>query len=164
MYKQFSFFDYLKPERMNILCACEESQAVCSAFRDLGHNAFSCDIVDCSGSHPEWHIKQDVLPLLDGFCSFYTSDGVYHEINSKWDMIIAFPPCTYLTVSGNRWFDSSFGASAVLRHSRRLSAISFFLAFTMADCDHIAIENPIGIMSTYYCKPSQIIQPYFLIE
>lgn len=89
---------------MNILIACEESQRVCIAFRDKGHNAFSCDILSCSGGHPEWHICGDVLPLLNGNCDFYTLDGVRHRINRKWDVIIAHPPCTYLTLSGNKWF------------------------------------------------------------
>ena len=87
---------------MYILVACEESQAVCKAFREKGHNAFSCDIIECSGGHPEWHIKGDVLPLLNGNCEFTTTDGHAHSIVGKWDMIIAFPPCTYLTNTGNR--------------------------------------------------------------
>lgn len=87
---------------MNILIACEESQAVCKAFRERGHNAFSCDIIDCSGGHPEWHIKQDVLPLLNGRCSFETADGAIHTIDGKWDMIIAFVPCTKTSNAGAR--------------------------------------------------------------
>lgn len=85
-----------------ILIACEESQRVCKAFRDRGLEAYSCDVIEPSGEHPEWHIKQDVLPLLNGNCGFTTMDGTTHQLNGKWDMIIAFPPCTYLTVSGNR--------------------------------------------------------------
>lgn len=77
---------------MNVLVACEESQAVCIAFRERGHNAFSCDIEPCSGGHPEWHIMQDVIPLLDGRCSFKTMDGIEHSINGKWDLIISHPP------------------------------------------------------------------------
>ena len=84
---------------MNVLVACEESQAVCVAFRDRGHEAYSCDIIECSGGHPEWHIMQDVIPLLDGRCSFETMDGIEHSIDGKWDLIIAHPPCTFLTVS-----------------------------------------------------------------
>ena len=87
---------------MNILIACEESQTVCAEFRKKGHEAYSCDIISCSGNHPEWHIMQDVLPLLDGDCEFVTMDGKKHKINGKWDMIIAFPPCTYLTNAGAR--------------------------------------------------------------
>lgn len=90
---------------MNVLIACEESQRVCIAFREKGHNAFSCDIEPCSGGHPEWHIMQDVIPLLNGECDFITEDGVKHEIAGKWDMIIAHPPCTYLTNTGNRHFN-----------------------------------------------------------
>lgn len=89
---------------MNILVACEESQRVCSAFRAKGHNAFSCDIIECSGGHPDWHIKQDVIPLLNGNCDFNTVDGTAHTINNKWDMIIAHPPCTYLTNACTRAF------------------------------------------------------------
>ena len=95
--------EYVKPNRpMNVLVACEESQTVCKAFRERGHNAFSCDIQDCSGGHPEWHICEDVLPLLNGNCSFKTVDGCEHAINGKWDMIIAHPPCTYLCMSGQK--------------------------------------------------------------
>ena len=95
--------EYVKPNRpMNVLIACEESQTVCKAFRERGHNAFSCDIQECSGGHPEWHICEDVLPLLNGNCSFKTVDGFEHTINGKWDMIIAHPPCTYLCMSGQK--------------------------------------------------------------
>ena len=90
---------------MNVLVACEESQRVCTEFRKLGHNAFSCDIEPCSGGHPEWHIMQDVLPLINGNCEFKTMDGQDHKIEGKWDLLIAHPPCTYLTVTGNRWFN-----------------------------------------------------------
>ena len=90
---------------MNILVACEESQRVTKEFRKLGHNAFSCDIIDCSGGHPEWHIKDDVLPLLNGYCTFKTMDNHTHTMFGRWDMIIAFPPCTHLAVSGARHFE-----------------------------------------------------------
>ena len=146
---------------MNVLIACEESQRVCIAFRELGHNAFSCDIVECSGGHPEWHIKGDCLPLLNGKCKFCTMDGTEHEIESKWDLIIAHPPCTYLAISGNRWFNvERYGESAIKRAEDREKAVEFFMQFVNADCDRIAIENPIGCMSKRYQKPSQIIQPY----
>ena len=107
---------------MKVLVACEESQRVCIAFRDKGHEAYSCDIVPCSGGHPEWHIKQDVSPLLNGRCEFTTCDGELHTISGKWDLIIAHPPCTYLT-----------GASAVelSKHPERLQkgfeSVAFFL-------------------------------------
>lgn len=130
---------------MNVLVACEESQAVCTAFRERGHNAFSCDIEPCSGGHPEWHLQQDVIPLLE----------------EKWDMIIAFPPCTYLTVTGNRWFNiDRYGEKAIQRHKDRKEAIDFFMAFANADCERIAIENPVGIMSSEWRKPDQIINPW----
>ena len=147
--------------KMNILVACEESQRVCLAFREKGHNAFSCDIIPCSGGAKQWHIQQDVLPLLNGNCTFLTEDGTIHEIKGKWDMIIAFPPCTYLTVTGNRWFDTEkYGKKAWDRMKERNKAIAFFYRFIMADCQRIAIENPIGVMSTAYRTQDQIIQPY----
>lgn len=146
---------------MNILVACEESQAVTKELRALGHEAYSCDIIECSGGHPEWHIMQDVLPLLNGNCTFSTMDGAGYTIIGGWDMIIAFPPCTYLTVTGNRWFNvEKYGEKAIQRMKDREDAIKFFMAFANADCDKIAIENPIGVMSTEYRKPNQIIHPY----
>lgn len=147
---------------MFVLCACEESQEVCKAFRSHGHTAFSCDIQFCSGGHPEWHIMQDVLPLLNGFCSFTTCDGSIHSVPCQWDLIIAFPPCTYLTTTGNRWFDvTRYGDKALDRHRQRDYAIDFFMRFVNADCSKICIENPVGVMSTVYRSPDQIIQPYF---
>lgn len=146
---------------MKILVACEESQAVCKEFRKLGHEAYSCDIIDQSGGHPEWHIKEDVLPLLNGNCSFKTTDGIEHHIDGTWDMLIAFPPCTYLTVTGNSWFNiEKYGEKAIQRHKDREDAIEFFMAFANADCPRIAIENPVGVMSTKWRKPNQIINPY----
>lgn len=113
------------------------------------------------GGHPEWHIQEDVLPLLNGRCSFTTMDGAVHRIDDRWDMILAFPPCTFLTVTGNRWFDiKKYGDKAIQRHKDRKTAIEFFMAFAEADCPRIAIENPIGVMSTGYRKPDQIIHPY----
>ena len=146
---------------MNVLVACEESQAVCKAFREKGHNAFSCDIIECSGGHPEWHIKQDVLPLLNGFCLFETMDGIKHYINSTWDMILAFPPCTFLTITGNRWFNvERYGEKAIQRQRDREEAIKFFMTLAGSNCPRIAIENPVGVMSSEWRKPDQIIQPY----
>lgn len=146
---------------MKVLVSCEESQAVTIELRKLGHEAYSCDLIACSGGHPEWHIKQSVSPLLNGNCSFETMDGQKHEVHGKWDMILAFPPCTYLTVTGNRWFDVvKYGYKAQSRWNDRCIAISFFLSIAYADCDKIAIENPIGCMSTYYRKPNQVIHPY----
>ena len=139
---------------MKILLACEESQAVTIELRKLGHEAYSCDIIDCSGGHPEWHIQDDVIPLLNGRCTFTTCDKKVHTITDKWDMIIAFPPCTHLCVSGARHFEQK------RKDGRQQQGIDFFMKFVNADCDKIAIENPIGIMSNIYRKPDQIIQPY----
>jgi hypothetical protein len=149
-------------KRPKLLVACEESQVVTIAFREAGWEAYSCDIIECSGGHPEWHIKQDVLPLLNGRCSFKTMDGEEHAIDGKWDMIIGFPPCTFLTVTGNRWFDViKYGAEAQKRWDNRCRAVCFFLSIAYADCERIVIENPIGCMSTYFRKPDQIVHPYF---
>lgn len=146
---------------LKLLVCCEESQRVCSAFRQRGWEAYSCDIMPESGGHPEWHIQQDVLPLINGDCEFVTADGEKHKIIGKWDMIIAHPPCTYLTVTGNRWFNvEQYGDKAIQREKDRKNAIKFFMRFVNADCGNIAIENPIGVMSTTYRKPNQIIHPY----
>lgn len=157
---------------MKVLVACEESQAVCKAFRERGHEAYSCDIIECSGGHPEWHIKGDALEVInpeyyDGrygitpSISFYTVDGDYHQFDGKWDMIIAHPPCTYLTVAANKLYNvEKYGEKAVKRLADREKAVKFFMAFVNAECDRKAIENPIGVISTRYRKPDQIIQPY----
>lgn len=153
---------------MKILVACEESQAVTKELRRLGHDAYSCDIIECSGGHPEWHIKADVLKILperdEGnpvqLIEFQTMDGVWHDV-CQWDMVIAFPPCTYLTVTGNRWFNAEkYGEKATQRQRQREAAVRFFEAIASADCSRIAIENPVGIMSTRFRKPDQIIQPW----
>ena len=123
---------------MRILVACEESQVVTKEFRKLGHRAYSCDIEPCSGGHPEWHLQQDVVSLLQ----------------QEWDILIAFPPCTHLAVSGARWFEQK------RKDGRQQKGIDFFMKFTYAKCNHIAIENPVGIMSTKWRKPNQIIQPW----
>ena len=142
---------------------------VLTEFRKLGHEAYSCDIIDCSGGHPEWHIKWDALALINGNCSFITCDGELHRVDGKWDMIIAFPPCTHLAVSGARHFEQK------RNDGRQREGVEFFCQFLNADCDRIAIENPVGIISgdyipkwfpdlaEKYClprKPAQIIQPY----
>lgn len=146
---------------MKVLVACEESQRVCIAFREKGHEAYSCDVLECSGGHPEWHIMQDVIPLLNGNCEFETVDGTKHKIEGKWDLIIAHPPCTYLTVTGNRWFNvERYGDKALQRKKDRKEAIEFFMEIANADCEKIVIENPIGVISTVWRKPDQIIQPY----
>ena len=131
--------------KMKVLVACEESQAVTKEFRKLGHIAYSCDILDCSSGLPEWHLKKDLTKV----------------IKDKWDMIIAFPPCTYLTVTGNAWFNiEKYGDKAIQRHKDRDDAVKFFMDIANADCDKICIENPIGVMSTKWRKPDQIFQPY----
>jgi len=147
---------------MNILIACEESQRVCKEFRLKGHNAYSCDIITCSGGHPEWHIKQDVIPLLNGYTCFWTEDGTFHDdiVNDPWDMIIAHPPCTRLCNSGQRWL---YWGDEEYKHKKReeyKKAIEFFMCFVNADCEKIAIENPMGIMSTIYRKPDCTYNPY----
>lgn len=153
---------------MNVLVACEESQRVCIAFREKGHNAFSCDILPCSGGHPEWHIQGDVLKILNPYklpfggevIEFRTMDEADYVIE-KWDLIIAFPPCTYLTVTGNRWFNvDRYREKAIQRHKDRKDAIDFFMAIANAECDRIAIENPVGVMSSQWRKPDQYIEPY----
>jgi len=144
---------------MNILVACEESQRVTTEFRRLGHNAFSCDIIDQSGGHPEWHIMQDVLPLLNGACNFETTDGTKHEVVGKWDMIIAFPPCTYLTNAGARhlWKGHKLNEE---RYAKGLAAKEFFMQFYNADCEMIAIENPTPSRIYELPEKTQVIQPY----
>lgn len=131
---------------MKVLVACEESQAVTIELRKRNIEAYSCDIIDCSGGHPEWHIKQDVLPLLNGNCSFKTCDGSLHQIDHKWNLIIAFPPCTHLAVSGARHFEKK------RKDGRQREGIEFFGKMLTADCDHIAVENPVNIISGDYIK------------
>lgn len=144
---------------MKVLVACEESQEVCKAFRALGHEAYSCDIQEPSGGHPEWHILGDALKAIEGG-HVTTMDGQTHDVG-KWDSLIAHPPCTYLTVTGNRWFNTGrYGENAVRRLQLREEAAAFFLAFVNANVCKIAVENPVGYMSTHYRKPDCIIQPY----
>ena len=145
---------------MRILIACEESQAVTSEMRKLGHEAYSCDIIECSGGHPEWHIMQDVLPLLNGKCEFTTMDGITHFIDGKWDMIIAHPPCTRLCTTSQRWLYYGDKEYRQKKISEQQKAIVFFMMFALADCERIAIENPVGIMSSAYRKPDCIYNPY----
>ncbi|MBO5921908.1 MAG: hypothetical protein J6Q48_05925 [Bacteroidaceae bacterium] len=148
---------------MNVLIACEESQRVCTAFRARGHEAFSCDILPPSGGHPEWHIQGDVLPIINGCCEFYTLDGKRHVLLREWDLIIAHPPCTYLSNAGAcRLYKVIDGKTYILRDrfEKGLDAKDFFLKLLLAMCDKIAVENPIP--SAVYRLPdySQIIQPY----
>ena len=159
---------------MRVLVACEESQVVCTAFRERGHEAYSCDIIDCSGGHLEWHIKCDVLDILnpkkhqviDDFTTikgieFVTCDGKNHFIYDKWDLIIAHPPCTYLCNTGTPFLDvNKWGEKAIERAKLREEAFGFFMEFVNADCDKIVIENPVGLPNSRYRKPDQIINPW----
>ena len=131
---------------IKVLVACEESGRVTSEFRKRGIEAYSCDIIPTSGNHPEWHIQQDVLPLLNGNCKFQTCDGAFHEIDGKWSAIISFPMCTHLAVSGAPSFEKK------RIDGRQREGIEFFCQFLIADCDHIAIENPVNIISGEYVK------------
>ena len=144
---------------MRVLVACEESQAVTTELRRLGHEAYSCDIIDCSGGHPEWHIKWDALALINGNCSFLTCDGELHRVDGKWDMLIAHPPCTYLTNAGARhlWKGHQLNRE---RYEKGLEAKAFFMAFLNADCDRIAVENPIPSKVFELPKYTQTVQPF----
>jgi hypothetical protein len=138
-----------------ILIACEESQAVCKEFRALGYEAYSCDILPESGGHPEWHIQDDLFNVLD----------------QGWDLMIAFPPCTYLSVSGAQWYYHPGDKDLPIKERRphpkypnrnndRQDAKEFFIKLYSSNIKHIAIENPVGIMNTQFLKPTQIIQPW----
>ena len=145
---------------MKILIACEESQAVTSELRFLGHEAYSCDIQDTSGQYPEYHIKSDVLPLLNGYTSFHTTDGKKHNINSNWDMIIGFPPCTYMAASSAcRMYQNK--KVNLERYNKAMQAKIFFLQIYNADCKKIAIENPVPLSIIELPKYNQLIQPYY---
>ncbi|MDE6678309.1 MAG: DNA cytosine methyltransferase [Ruminococcus sp.] len=149
---------------MKVLVACEESQRVCTEFRKLGHEAYSCDIQECSGDHPEWHIQGDALTLINGRCSFTTTDGFIHKIKGKWDLLIAHPPCTYLSFAGNKYINvEKYGQKAIDRLKKRDEALEFFFKFCEADCDRICVENPVGYVNSYR-KPDQIIHPYYFAE
>ena len=145
--------------KLNILVACEESQAVTSELRRLGHNAFSCDILECSGDLPQYHIKGDALKLINGGVDFVTLDGKEHTAPPKWDMIIAFPPCTYLSNAGACRLYPQKGILNEERYKKGLAAKAFFMCFYNADCKHIAVENPVS--SRIYNMPpfSQEIPP-----
>lgn len=138
---------------MKVLIACEESQTVCKAFRAKGHEAYSCDIQEPSGGHPEWHILGDALKAIEGG-QVTTMDGQTHDVG-RWDLLIAHPPCTDLAASGERWF-----AEGRKPLYKRFEAAAFFMKFAAADIPKIAIENPVGRMSTLYRKPDCIVQPW----
>lgn len=144
---------------MKVLVACEESQAVCKAFREKGHEAYSCDVQECSGGHPEWHIKGDVLPMINGNCEFTTVDGMKHVIDGKWDLLIAHPPCTYLSNAGARFLYPK----GVLNESRLklgLEAKDFFMKFLNADCEKICVENSTPSRVYELPKCTQVVQPW----
>ena len=144
---------------MKVLVACEESQAVTKELRKLGHEAYSCDLMECSGGHPEWHIQGDVLPLLNGFCKFKTMDGTEHEITDRWDMIIAFVPCTKTSNAGARHLWKG-GKLNIPRYYEGLCGKALFMAVWMADCGKVVIENPTPSKIFEYPEPTQKIQPY----
>ena len=151
---------------MKVLIACECSQTVCKEFRALGHEAYSCDIEPCYGSHPEWHIQKDALKIIEHrSVSFFTQDGDCHTVD-KWDLIVAHPPCTYLSnaATSRHSLKSSTLEEINDRTKKRIEAQEFFMKFANANCEKIAIENPVGVMSTVYRKPDQIIEPYQFAE
>lgn len=132
---------------MRVLIACEESQVICKAFRLKGHEAYSCDLQECSGDHPEWHLQKDVFNVIDNY--------------GPWDLMIAHPPCTYLTVTGNKWFKPEYKDRFPDREERRKEAIKFFMKLANCNIPKYCIENPVGVMSTLWRKPTQIIQPFY---
>ncbi|GHR77888.1 hypothetical protein VN1274_06570 [Helicobacter pylori] len=159
----------MKKTNINILVACEESQRVCNEFRKLGFNAYSCDLLECSGGHPEWHFNCDVFEVIENKGGVL-QNGKHAKV-SQWDMMIAHPPCTFLAVSGAKWYyhpkDKDLPIEQKRPHPKfpnrakdREEALKFFMDLADAKIPYIAIENPIGIMNTRYKKPNQIVQPY----
>lgn len=149
---------------MKVLIACEESQTVCKAFRERGHQAYSCDIQEPSGGHPEWHILGDALKAIQGG-KIVTMDDTPHDI-PKWDLLIAHPPCTYLSFVANRQHSLRCTPLEKIneRTMKRIGAMQLFMAFANSPCDRIAIENPKGVMNSAYRAPDQIIDPYMFAE
>ena len=167
---------------MKILVACEESQAVTKELRKLGHKAFSCDLLPCSGGHPEWHFQEDVIQVMNGWFDsnevtinknfdlkfnvwedieeFEYKDHYIRQIGWEWDMMIAHPPCTFLAVSGARWLYNKDGSKNVERYKNQAEALDFVQKLMDAPINKIAIENPISVISSNIRKPDQIIQPY----
>ena len=148
---------------MKVLVACEESQRTCTAFREKGHEAYSCDVLECSGGHPEWHIMGDALKILRGGCNVVTMDGTIHRIEGRWDLIIAHPPCTYLTNASAVRMKVK-GQIQQERYEKAMEAKAFFMAFLNADCDHICVENPIPLKIVNLPQYSQIIEPWMFGE
>ena len=157
---------------INVLIACEESQTICKEFRKRGFNSYSCDLYKCSGGHPEWHFNTDCFEIINNKGGKLENSTTYYLPNNEnWDLLIAHPPCTYLTVSGARWFyhpeDKHLPFNQRREHPKHIGrralqneAIEFFKKFTNTGIKHWCIENPVGCMSTYYRKPDQIIQPF----
>lgn len=147
---------------MKVLVACEESQRVCMSFRERGHEAYSCDIQECSGGHPEWHICGDALGLVNGRCGFFTEDGTYHSVDGKWDLLIAHPPCTYLSVAGSRHVSlkCTTAEKVIDRLWKVAESAVFFMQFALADCDRICVENPLGYMSRLWRLEMHGVKPY----
>lgn len=165
--------------KLNILIACEESQACCRAFRKLGHNAYSCDLFDCSGTgfgdgiaepHPEWHFNHDITTVLDK-SDLTLQNGEQAVIDGDWDIMIGHPPCTFLAVSGAKWMYDPKDKDKPIEERRphpsfpnrkkdQEDGANFFLFLASADVKRIAIENPVGIMSGRWRKPDQSVQPY----
>ena len=157
-------------KKLNILVACEESQAVTKQLRLLGHNAYSCDLLKCSGGHPEWHFNMDVFKVIVNWGGFL-ENGKSKKLNRNWDMMIAHPPCTYLAVSGAQWYYHPEDKNLPIEYRRphpkypqrakdREEAVKFFIKLSKAPIDKIAIENPIGIISSRWRKPDQVVQPF----
>jgi len=160
----------MKKKKLNILVACEESQAVTKELRVLGHEAYSCDLLPCSGGHPEWHFNNDVFEIIDSKGGIL-QNGKKVSLKRNWDIMIAHPPCTYLAVSGAQWYyhpeDRDLPTDLRRPHPRyphrakdREDAVDFFMALANAPIEKIAIENPIGIISSRWRKPDQVVQPY----
>ena len=145
---------------MKVLVACEESQAVTIELRRLGHFAFSCDLMECSGGHPEWHIQGDALKLINGNCIFQTMDGEFHTLFGRWDLLIAFPPCTFLSNAGACRLYPKKGQLNIDRYQKGLEAKEFFLKFLNANCPRIAVENPVSSKVFDMPPHTQEIQPY----
>ena len=155
---------------LNVLVACEESQAVCKEFRRLGHNAYSCDLLECSGGHPEWHFNCDVMKVIADKGGVLQNGEEIH-ITGDWDLMVAHPPCTYLAVSGAQWYyhpeDKHLPVEKRRPHPKfpnraqdREEGAAFFMALANAPIEHIAIENPVGIMSSRWRKADQAVQPW----
>lgn len=156
--------------KLNIIVACEESQAVCKAFRELGQIAYSCDILPCSGGHPEWHFSHDIATVLNK-SDLTLQNGDVAQIDGEWDIMIAHPPCTYLAVSGAKWYYHPEDKELPIEERRphpsfpnrakdREDGVKFFMSLANASVKRIAVENPVGIMSSRWKKPDQKIQPY----